>query len=225
VNMAKAVLSEATVVAQPSTVAAGKLEILANVAPSSADSGVSPCTHAAECIDQPSFEQLFRRFAPYVLHALPYLGVAESDVEDLCQDVFATVYQNLSKFQGRSSIRTWIYGICLNKVLNYRRAAFRHRERLEASSEQGIESHQLAQLEQKQTRFILQRALGDLASDKREVFVLYEIEELPMSEVAQALGCPLFTAYSRLYAARRDIKNAVERLMADDGQTSRSTRP
>lgn len=212
-------------VSQPSTAAAGKLEILAKITPSPADSGVRTCAHAAECIDQPSFEQLFRRYAPYVLHALPYLGVAESDVEDICQDVFATVYQNLGKFQGRSSIRTWIYGICLNKVLNYRRAAFRRRERLEATSEEGVASHQLTQLEQKQTRLILQRALADLALDKREVFVLYEIEELPMSEVAQALGCPLFTAYSRLYAARRDIKNAVERLTADGRETIRSTRP
>jgi RNA polymerase sigma-70 factor (ECF subfamily) len=222
--MAKAVLAEATLLAQPSVAATGKLERLAKTTPSPSDSGVRPRANAAGGSDQPSFEQLFRRYAPYVLHALPYLGVAESDVEDVCQDVFATVYQNLPRFQGRSSIRTWIYGICLNKVLNYRRAAFRHRERLEANSEEGVSSRQFAQLEQKQTRSILKQALAALTSDKREVFVLYEIEELPMSEVAHALGCPLFTAYSRLYAARRDIKNAVERLSADR-ETTRSTRP
>ena len=57
--------------------------------------------------------------------------------------------------------------------------------------------------------------LADLDDDKRAVFVLYEVEQLPMSEVAEALGCPLQTAYSRLYAARKEIARTLKRLKAN----------
>jgi RNA polymerase sigma-70 factor (ECF subfamily) len=214
--MAKAALSQAASIAHSSPVARGNLGIFARKTPVPVGSDAHVQSGVDQRVDVPSFEQIFIRYAPYILHALPYLGVTEADVEDVCQEVFTTVCQNINRFEGRSSLRTWIYGICLHKVLNYRRAAYRRRERLDPGSEQGVECPQLGDLEQKQTRGILQEALAALEEKKREVFVLYEIEELPMSEIAQALGCPLFTAYSRLYAARRDIKKAVESFMAED---------
>jgi RNA polymerase sigma-70 factor (ECF subfamily) len=58
---------------------------------------------------------------------------------------------------------------------------------------------------------LLDRALAELDEDKRAVFVLYEIEQLTMAEVAEAIGCPLQTAYSRLHAARRQV---TERMRA-----------
>ncbi len=66
-------------------------------------------------------------------------------------------------------------------------------------------------LAMKQARVVLDRILDELDDDKRAVFVLYEIEELSMAEVADALGCPLQTAYSRLHAARKLVESAVER--------------
>ena len=51
----------------------------------------------------------------------------------------------------------------------------------------------------------LARVLGELDAPKREAFVLYELEALPMTEVAAILECPLQTAYARLHAARRAV--------------------
>ena len=56
---------------------------------------------------------------------------------------------------------------------------------------------------------LLGRILDQLDDDKRAVFVLYEIEELTMKDVADAVGCPLQTAYSRLHAARRLVSEAL----------------
>ena len=50
----------------------------------------------------------------------------------------------------------------------------------------------------------------------------FEIEELSMAEVARSVGCPLFTAYARLYAARREVRKAVEKLTSGNGQTGRN---
>ena len=61
------------------------------------------------------------------------------------------------------------------------------------------------------------RLVGDASdADKRAVFVLYELEELAMAEVAEAIGCPLQTAYSRLHAARADFEAAVNRRRAKE---------
>lgn len=51
----------------------------------------------------------------------------------------------------------------------------------------------------------LDRLLSKLDEDKRAVFILFEIEDMSMQEVAQAVGCPVQTAYARLYAARRHL--------------------
>ena len=66
-----------------------------------------------------------------------------------------------------------------------------------------LEPDQPRALEESQGWPALRRLLDTLDPDKRDVFVLYELEELPMREVADACGCPLQTAYSRLHAARR----------------------
>ena len=62
---------------------------------------------------------------------------------------------------------------------------------------------------------LLDSLLAALDEDKRQVFVLYELEELSMREVAEVMGCPLQTAYGRLYAARRDL----QRIAAERGVT------
>ena len=164
---------------------------------------------------QPTFEQLFRQFAPMILHALPFLGVAESDTDDLCQEIFLTVHQKLPTFEGRSSLKTWIYGICLRKASNYRRQA-RHRYEYacEKTAEQAVQAEHVQRIHNEQKLDILEQALAVLGKKKKAVFVLYEIEELSMDEVALAVGCPVFTAYARLYAARREVKKTVRRLQS-----------
>jgi RNA polymerase sigma-70 factor (ECF subfamily) len=69
----------------------------------------------------------------------------------------------------------------------------------------------LGQMERHRQVALLQWALSQVPEKKRDVFVLYEIEELSMAEVAGVVGCPLPTAYTRLYAARRQIKRAIKR--------------
>jgi len=65
-------------------------------------------------------------------------------------------------------------------------------------------------LQRQEARRRLLAALDQLDGDKREVFVLYEIEQRPMKEVAEALGCPVQTAYYRLHAARERVVRIFE---------------
>ncbi|MEY4544506.1 MAG: hypothetical protein RL685_701 [Pseudomonadota bacterium] len=149
------------------------------------------------------FSRIFSEHAPFVLRVLRHLGVPGSDVQDQAQEVFVGVHRGLAGFDGRSSLRTWIYGICVRVASNHRRKAYVRRERAVAEPPEAIDPVAQQAMEHGQRWPALQRLLDTLDADKREVFVLYELEELSMREVAEACGCPLQTAYSRLHAARR----------------------
>ena len=164
----------------------------------------------------PPFAVIFREHAPLVWRALRRLGVREADVEDLSQEVFVIVHRKLPTFEGRSALSTWIYGICVRVASDHRKRAHVRREQpTERVPDERHSAPQLNDLAREQARALLDRALETLDDDKRAVFVLYEIEELEMPEVADALGCPLQTAYSRLYAARKLVQAEMTRLVGD----------
>lgn len=150
------------------------------------------------------FPAIFAEFAPYVLRVMRHLGVPEADLQDQSQEVFVAVFRGLAGFGGRSSLQTWIYGICLRVASNHRRRAHVRRERpCSEPPEQVLPAVQDESFERRESQAVLTRLLDALDPDKREVFVLYELEELSMKQVAEVCGCPLQTAYSRLHAARR----------------------
>ena len=160
----------------------------------------------------PTLAEIFREHAPFVWRGLRRLGVPESDVEDVCQEVFVVVHRKLGDFEGRSSLRTWIYGICARTASDYRRSGRVRREVVtDTPPDAPQEGAQHDTVALKQARATLDRILDELDDDKRAVFVLYEIEELTMAEVAEAIGCPLQTAYSRLHAARKVVEAGVAR--------------
>lgn len=160
----------------------------------------------------PSVRSVVRQFAPFVGRSLRYLGIAENDVEDVAQEVLVVVHRRLDDFEGRSSLRTWLYGICVRTALAYRRKAGRRREQvLETPPSPSIPPPQHADVVRAEARRRLQRVLAELDEPKRSAFVLYEIERMPMKQVADVLGCPLQTAYARHRAARTQVLAAFER--------------
>ena len=161
---------------------------------------------------RPTAQQVFEAHATYAWRALRYCGVAQADLQDACQEVFLVVHRRLPEFENRSSMRTWVYGICLRVAAQYRRRAHRrHEELMPEPPETAVLPTQSTDIEGRQAQALLQNVLDALDSAKREVFVLYEIEQLPMEEVALVVGCPLRTAYSRLEAARKQIVKAWQR--------------
>jgi RNA polymerase sigma-70 factor, ECF subfamily len=156
--------------------------------------------------DGAAIRRLVDEHSAQVWRTLRYFGVASADLHDACQDVFMVVCRRLDDFEHRSSLNTWIYGICLRVASSYRRVAHRRYEEVVAEPpELPVLPTQLEDVEQHRARQRLLAALDKLDSDKREVFVLFEIEDRPMAEIATMLGCPLRTVYSRLEAARKEI--------------------
>jgi RNA polymerase sigma-70 factor (ECF subfamily) len=160
-------------------------------------------------------QALFREHAPFVWRVLRRLGVREPDIADVCQEVFMAVHKQLPSFEGRSKPSTWIYAIARRRAASYRERAHHRREQLdgacgEAHGDERAESP-VAGLARSEMRALLDRLLEALDDDKREVIVLYEIEGLQMHEVVEIIGCPLQTGYSRLHAARAELRRAAEK--------------
>lgn len=161
---------------------------------------------------------VFNDHARYVWRALRHLGIPEADVEDLCQEVFVVVHRKLGEFEGRSELRTWLYGICLRVAADHRRRAHVRQERPHPDPSEGLSAAPGFRPDTRaEARSLLQSLLAELDDDKRAVLVLYELEGLTMKEVAAAVGCPLQTAYSRLHAARDRINALVEERRTSGG--------
>lgn len=159
---------------------------------------------------RPTLREVFDEHAGYLFRTFRHLGVPESDIEDLCQEVFVVVHRKLGEFEGRSSLKTWLYGICLRVASDHRRRAHVREERPYSEPAQHIAAGRgLGPDARAEARSALQRLLSELDEDKRVVLVLYELEGLTMKEVAEVVGCPLQTAYSRLHAARERVLSAL----------------
>jgi RNA polymerase sigma-70 factor (ECF subfamily) len=158
----------------------------------------------------PQFDVVFAQLSPFVWRVLARLGVPARDVPDACQEVFLVVHRRLQEFdEARGTVRGWVYGICVRIASQHRR---RRASRREASDEGlvqiGVGAHQEDALQQAHDWRRLAAVLDSMDNLKREVFVLYELEALPMAEIAVTLDCRVQTAYARLYAARRLILEA-----------------
>lgn len=160
---------------------------------------------AAAPREQLSFEGVFRQYAPYVGRTLRWLGVSPANVEDVCQEVFIVVHRRLREVDTSASLRPWIRQICVYAAQNERRRVRRRPEHADTPAEIAAPAAQHGSAELREMRDRLLVMLDRLTEEQRAVFVLYEIEQLTMAEVASAVACPLQTAYSRLHAARARI--------------------
>lgn len=156
------------------------------------------------------FGEVFREHGAFVMRTVRRMGVPAADIEDVSQNVFLVVHRHLASYEGRGTVKAWLFGIVRRAVADHRRARRRRPEIPTQDPPLGsVEPENEAALDRARERALLDRALDVLDDDKREVFVLFELEQMPMVEVAAAVGCPLQTAYSRLYAARDRVKDVV----------------
>jgi len=145
--------------------------------------------------------------------------VHERHGEDVYQEVFIVVHRRLGSFSGQCAMTTWLYEICFRVAAGYRRKAHFRREELVSdwseldmadSSSTSPERQLVAARQAKQ----LERILDDLPLEYRVVFVMFEIEGMSSEQIAESVGAPLGTVYSRLYRARKRFARALARLGA-----------
>lgn len=158
-------------------------------------------------------EQVYALHADFVWRTLQHLGVRNSDLEDLGQEVFVTVHRRLSTFDGRSKLTTWLFGICLHLVQRHRRRAYFRLELSQAEPPERIDPHTPEErYAGEEARVRLERLLDKLSPERRATFLLFEVEGVSCEEIAELTGVPVGTVYSRLHLARKQVTAAATRL-------------
>ena len=161
--------------------------------------------------------QVHERHGEFVWRTLHRMGVRAPHVEDVYQEVFLVVHRRLATFAGQCALTTWLYEICFRVAAGYRRKAHFRREELvpdwtemtalsspAPSPEQSLVTRRQAEQ--------LERILDSMPLEYRVVFVMFELEGMSSEQIAESVGAPLGTVYSRLYRARKRFARELSRL-------------
>jgi RNA polymerase sigma-70 factor, ECF subfamily len=155
---------------------------------------------------RPTLAELFQAHATFVWRVVAGHGVAAADVQDVTQEVFLVAFRKLDEWDpARASATSWLYAIAIRVAANHRRRAHLRHETAGDVPHTSVTPDPGRSIDQTRMLAQLDAALAEMDAPKRDVFILFEIAERSMHEVAELAGCPLKTAYKRLYAARREV--------------------
>lgn len=166
--------------------------------------------------------RVYESYGRFLWRTLFRLGVHANDLPDALQDVLVVVHRRGSEFEPGAKPTSWLYAICRRVAAARRRKAHTRREIL-GDDVQPIEPDDPERLMAKRrNQARLERILDQLSDDHRIVLVMFEIEGLSCPEIAQELGQPLGTIYSRLHAARQSFHKALARAKASEQHRSKT---
>ena len=169
--------------------------------------------------DESAFEEVYNRFVQVVYNLCLRLARSPEDAEDLAQETFLRIYRHLGSFDGRSSLKTWIYRVTVNHCsskLGRRRLLtiplrFSDDEDEEgvllAATERDPESLQLA----RDAGERVQAALRQLQPNYRAAVVLRDLEDLSYEEIAVVLDINIGTVRSRIARGREGLRHLIEK--------------
>jgi RNA polymerase sigma-70 factor (ECF subfamily) len=173
-----------------------------------------------------AFDDIYDANFDYVWRIVARLGVRRPAVEDVVQEVFIVVHRKLGDFEGRSSMHTWLFQIARRVVHDHRRTV-RRKEPYAGDDDPAVPLEGIAAGEEHSPDASAARAeamrlvcqlLDKLDDEKREVFILAELEQLPAPQIAEAVGVNVNTVYSRLRLAREAFNQALARHRAREGR-------
>jgi RNA polymerase sigma-70 factor (ECF subfamily) len=155
--------------------------------------------------DEATFRALYRRHTPalYPL-ALRLVGGSESEAEDAVQETWMRACKTLNVFEWKSTLRTWLSGILINRVREM------HREVRRRNEEELLDECLKPINARPGERIDLERAIAQLSTGYRHVLVLHDIEGYTHEEISAQLDISVGTSKSQLFHARRALRNAFQ---------------
>lgn len=180
--------------------------------------------------DNGAFDELMRRHQTAVMKIALSIVRDTQDAEDEVQNAFWKAYQHINQFQQDAKFSTWLTRIvvnqCLMRLRKARRAKFAYLDEVQPGEEMGpFELRDMRQspeesLGQSEMSQVLDREIGRTPPLLRKVFLLRDVQERPMTEVAKDLGISVAAAKSRLLRARAELCNRLERHQGRTGQAT-----
>jgi RNA polymerase sigma-70 factor (ECF subfamily) len=161
----------------------------------------------------PDMGAIFDDHFDYVWNSLRRLGVRDADLEDLSHEVFLKVHARLDDYDAARPIRPWLFGFAYRVAADHRRLA-RHRIEVLGAPVEAVDPVRPPdeRIEADEERALVETALAGMDFDRRAVLVLHDVEDVTVPAIAEELGIPVNTAYSRLRLAREELAAAVMKL-------------
>ena len=157
----------------------------------------------------------YARELDYLTRTLLRLGVSEIDSEDLAHEVFLILRRNWRDYDATRPLRPFLFGIAFRVAASHRRKRWREVPfAVVDEPDRGPSPDRV--FEASQARAIVLEALSHVPLKRRAVLILHDIDEVSMQDIAAELSIPLFTAYSRLRKARRELESAVNQMRRRD---------
>lgn len=158
------------------------------------------------------FSAMYDEQFEFVWRTARYLGEPYPSLEDAVQDVFLVAYRRFRDFEARSAPRTWLFSITLRVVSDHRRSR-RRKHRLLDGLRNIVPKAVATPFEQtsrgEDGRALL-RALDGLSEQQRAAYVMADLEDISVPDIARILDINLNTVYSRLRAARREVAGRLQ---------------
>lgn len=157
------------------------------------------------------FKELIVRYQSKVFAVALKVSNNQKDAEDISQEVFLQLYRSLENFNGESSLATWIYRITMNKAIDFKRKQVKQQENETSELLSTLQEDNLLSPEEALIKTIdkelIHSYLIELPQAYSDVLKLYYFEELTYGEIALKLNVAVKTVESRLYRAKRLIKD------------------
>jgi len=173
--------------------------------------------------DMDAFATLFEEFRP-VIHQTAYRLVGQNDAYDLTMTVFLKAWQSLPGFQGRSSLRTWLYRITYRAAIDHlRERKLRQAPPVPERDGEPVEREIADERQKRPDQTVadadlaehMNAALDRLSAEHRTALLLRYTEDLSYLEMASVMGVSIGTVMSRLFNARRKLRVLLERKMGE----------
>jgi RNA polymerase sigma-70 factor, ECF subfamily len=160
--------------------------------------------------DKLAMHALFARYRTSIYRWLLRFVASEALAEDLLSDVFLDVWRQADRFEGRSSVSTWLMSIARYKALSARRVRTEDEltQEIEAAIPDPSDDPEAA-LQEKDRGELLRQALTHLSREHREIIDLVYYHERSIAECAEIVGIPAATAKTRMFYARRKLAELV----------------
>jgi RNA polymerase sigma-70 factor (ECF subfamily) len=180
---------------------------------------------SAEGRASPALERLFREHAGKLREFLVRLSGPGLDPDDLLQEVFVVALRRSVDFPEGAPPAGWLFGTAVRVASSSRRnARLRRFFGLELASEHAGPTTPAALFESAEDSQKVYAILERLSEKKRAVFIMFELQGLTGPEIAELLGCPLKTVWSRLAHARQEFLEGLRRLEATEKERAQRGR-
>jgi RNA polymerase sigma-70 factor, ECF subfamily len=159
-------------------------------------------------------DALYAEHATFIGRVLVRLVGDGAHVDDLIQETFIIAFRKRDTFDGRSAPRTWLYGIASRLAMRHRRGAgrlFRALGALITEPVADVATRPDTELDRARAATAVRESLDRLPFKQREVFVLYELEELDGTTIASMLGIPINTVWTRLHHGRKRFEDVMRK--------------